>query len=107
MFGNVGSEHHSVMSASATIERGLRLDTFKMCVFLNKENEQSNDGKKVLFAATEDRLRSCRPTQHNQCDFADKSRATTEPLFELRKSLLTKPPRKQCSPRPCSHNLIW
>ena len=46
-FGNVGSEHHSVISASATIGRDLRLDTFKICVFLKKETEQSIDGKKV------------------------------------------------------------
>ena len=73
MFGNVGSEHHSVMSASATIERDLRLDTFKMCVFLNKENEQSNEsvpamGRRYRFAATEDRLRSCRPEQAFEVD---------------------------------------
>ena len=47
LFGNVGSEHHLVMSASATIGRDLRLDTFKICVCLNKESEQSIDGKKV------------------------------------------------------------
>ena len=42
--------------------------TLSMCVFLNKENEQSIDGKKVLFAATEDRLRSCRPEQAFEVD---------------------------------------
>ena len=34
---NVGSEHHLVMSASATIGRDLRLDTFNVRVFLKKK----------------------------------------------------------------------